>query len=385
MDGEPETATPSLQVSVNGVAQPDMITFTNTGGWDQGNWRDKVARVQLAPGHNTVTLTTMGTNGPNLSRLEVESSETSGNRAHQAGHVSITADNGYIMYVNGERIGAGGAALRPSNPRYDRDGWMHTDHWNFQSSCSIPTSYAVEGVDSEGIAAMILSIDHCGKLIVSNDQWKCSPFTAASTGADRTFTAVPEAMDWDVAQQYCKTHFSDLASIHNAEEQELARTACGDIVETDELPIASCTASSESGAAAEAGRGATDTENLLGCVDGTTCLAAGDGADPLAWGCCGAHGGRQMCPQNQPIMCLHAPISVGHENDAGAHDCEATEDACDAYGGTKAKQYGCEKAYDNVGVRDEGEWATEGECGGFIKLNFASPTTVCTMMFQQRW
>eukprot|EP01051_Picozoa_sp_SAG22_P017074 SAG22_NODE_2551_length_2454_cov_1.402548_2_plen_345_part_00 len=252
-------------------------------------------------------------------------------------------------------------------------------------SCQTPTSFAVEGVDSEGIAAMIIDITHCGKKIYSGEQWKCSPYTAAARGADRTFHAVDTPMNWDAAQAYCKTHYSDLASIHNAEEQELARTACGDIVTTDELPITSCTASSESGAEAEAGRGATDTENLLGCVDGTTCLAAGAGADPLAWGCCGPHGGRQQCPSNQPVMCLHAPISVGAENDGGAHDCEATADECAAFGGTKAKQYGCNKAYDNIGTRDEGEWATQGECGGWIKLNFGGPTPVCNMMFQQRW
>ena len=378
------TDTRPLQLAVNSVVK-DPVNFAPTGGWDEGDWRDVHAEVQLTAGTNVVTLTTTGANGPNLSRLEVQSAQTTAEVAVQRGYVFITADNGYIMYVNGERIGAGGAALDPTDARYDRDGWTRVDRWAFTDSCQTPTSFAVEGVDSEGIAAMIVDITHCGKKIYSGDQWKCSPFTAASQGADRTFHAIDQPMNWDAAQAYCKDHYSDLASIHNEEEQALARQACGDIVETDELPIESCSASTEYGADSEAARGSTDDARTLGCVDGTQCTTYGNGADPLGWGCCGPHGGRAQCPSAQPVMCLHAPTSVGAANDPTARDCEANEALCADYGGTKAKQYGCEKAFDNLGTRDEGEWSTQGEYGGFIKMNFAAPTNVCTMMFQQRW
>ena len=77
-------------------------------------------------------------------------------------------------------------------------------------------------------------------------QWKCSPVTPHALGADRTFHAVEQPMNWDQANQYCTQNFGGLASIHNAEEQDLARQECGRIVKTDEVPITSCSASSES-------------------------------------------------------------------------------------------------------------------------------------------
>ena len=52
------------------------------------------------------------------------------------------------------RIGAGGAGLPATDGSHDRDGWVRTDTWSFRDSCQTPTTYAIEGVDSEGVAAL---------------------------------------------------------------------------------------------------------------------------------------------------------------------------------------------------------------------------------------
>ena len=68
--------------------------------------------MQLNPGENIIALTTTGSEGPNFDSMEVTAMNPgSPVSASSHGTVHITADNGYILYVNGERIGAGGAAL----------------------------------------------------------------------------------------------------------------------------------------------------------------------------------------------------------------------------------------------------------------------------------
>ena len=110
---------------------------------------------------------TNGASGPNLDRIEVQAGTPTGDIAKAYGHVFITADNGYILYINGDRIGAGGAALSPDDDRYDADGWVRTDRWGYTRPCNTPTSYAIEAVDSEGVAALLAEITHCGSTIVS--------------------------------------------------------------------------------------------------------------------------------------------------------------------------------------------------------------------------
>ena len=103
------------------------------------------------------------------------------------------------MCLQGDRIGAGGAALPADDPKFEQDGWVRTDGWSFHAPCKTPTAFAIEAVDSEGVAALLASTRHCGTNIVTNDQWKCSPVTPFALGADRTFTAVPTPMNWDQA------------------------------------------------------------------------------------------------------------------------------------------------------------------------------------------
>ena len=78
---------------------------------------------------NTVTLTTTGTQGPNLNHLDVEAARADGRVARAWGNAFITADNGYILYINGEQVGAGGAGLPADDPNYEPDGWVRTDHY----------------------------------------------------------------------------------------------------------------------------------------------------------------------------------------------------------------------------------------------------------------
>lgn len=287
-----------------GAAHSGVLNLPSTGGWDTRNWRNINTQVNLNVGHNTITFETAkdpndpsGPNsGLNLDRIEVQAGTPDGQSATAYGSVHITADNGYILYINGDRVGAGGAALAVDDPKYEADGWVRTDRWGFSRTCNTPTAFAIEAVDSEGVAALLAEIDHCGSSITTSTQWKCSPVTPFALGAERTFHAVDTPMNWDQANQYCTQHYSGLASIHSAEEQDLAKQACGALVTTDEVPITSCTASSEF----------TD-------------------------------------------------------------------------------QYSCDRAYDNNGARDEGEWATASEFGGWIQLNFDGQINIGSMAFQQRW
>jgi hypothetical protein len=284
----------------NGVG--GLVLFPSQGGWGATNWGNLHTQVRLNTGHNTITLATSNvdgndaSSGVNLDRMQVQAATPDGSSSTEWGRVYITADNGYILYVNGDRIGAGGAALPSDDPHYEQDGWVRTDQWGFTASCSVPTSFAVEAVDSEGVAAMIASTRHCGTNIVTNDQWKCSPVSPMALGADRVFHAIDTPMDWNQANQYCTQNYAGLASIHNAEEQQLAREACGALVTTDEVAITDCTASTE-----------------------------------------------------------------------------------------YSDQFSCEKAYDNDGVQNRGEFATASEFGGWIQMNFAQSTNIGSMAFQQRW
>ena len=296
---------------VQGAAHPGIVNLPSTGGWGSAgctghacNWGIHDTTVPLVQGHNTITFETAKdpndpsgpSSGLNLDRIEVEAATPTGEVAKAYGHVYITADNGYILYINGDRVGAGGAALPVDDPQYEADGWVRTDRWGYSRPCNAPTAYAIEAVDSEGVAALLAEVTHCGNTIYTTSQWKCSPVTPFALGADRTFHAVDTPMNWDEANQYCTQNFGGLASIHNAEEQDLARQACSALVTTDEVVITDCTASTE-----------------------------------------------------------------------------------------YSDQYSCEKAYDNEGARDIGEFATAGEFGGWIQMNFAASTNIGSMAFQQRW
>eukprot|EP01048_Picozoa_sp_COSAG05_P023669 COSAG05_NODE_5222_length_1232_cov_1.182701_2_plen_278_part_01 len=165
--------------------------------------------------------------------------------ATRQGVATITADNGYIFYVDGNRVGAGGAVLDPSDPGYDRDGWQNTDRWHFYASCDTPTAFAIEAVDSEGVASVMAQITHCGSTIYTGTQWKCQAANPFGYGADRQYIAIDTPMNWDEANTYCTQNYAGLASIHSMEQQLLANAECAKLVTVDEVPISSCSASSE--------------------------------------------------------------------------------------------------------------------------------------------
>ena len=111
-------------------------------------------------------------------------------------------------------------------------------------------------------------------------------------------------------------------------------------------------------------RPTTNMENMLGCVDGTQCLAANSasnngnnpsfltqgqqGVSAGGWGCCNGHGGRAMCPPNMPIMCADGTgCGNGQENCcAGGNSAQAT---CDDQGGMADRQF--------IAVEQELPWA----------------------------
>ena len=186
---------------------------------------------------NTITLTAQRHSGPDIDFMEV-------NRANgrdvvsSHGVVRITADNGYILYLNGDRIGAGGAALPADDPMYERDGWLRTDTWAFRDNCQTPTAYAIEAVDSEGVAAVLAEATHCGYTTQTGTDWKCAVAgctPGAVTGTvgcsevdTRTYHVIQELMSWQEAQQRCRQEFpgGGLASIHNQAQQDLAAAEC---------------------------------------------------------------------------------------------------------------------------------------------------------------
>ena len=101
----------SMNLNVNGKDEGE-IQFTATGGWQEGDWRETFKQVQLQTGENIVALTTTGSEGPNFDSMEVTRSNGGvGVSASSHGVIHITADNGYILYVNGNRVGAGGSSL----------------------------------------------------------------------------------------------------------------------------------------------------------------------------------------------------------------------------------------------------------------------------------
>ena len=53
------------------------------------------------------------------------------------------------------------------------------------------------------------------------------PQTACPGAAEDRYVLVDQAMSWAQAQSYCRSRYRDLASIHSADEEELARAKCG--------------------------------------------------------------------------------------------------------------------------------------------------------------
>ena len=103
------------------------------------------------------------------------------------GTAHFSGDDQFVLYVDGKRLGEG-------TQRQKR----LTETFNFRSSCSTPTVFAVNGVDKGGLAAIIGDITHCGESITTIPQrWKCSktcPFGWARPGFDDS--KWPFATDW---------------------------------------------------------------------------------------------------------------------------------------------------------------------------------------------
>eukprot|EP00397_Hematodinium_sp_SG-2012_P013276 GEMP01013473.1.p1 GENE.GEMP01013473.1~~GEMP01013473.1.p1 ORF type:complete len:435 (+),score=35.67 GEMP01013473.1:53-1306(+) len=70
---------------------------------------------------------------------------------------------------------------------------------------------------------------------------------------------------------------------------------------------------------------ASDTNNVLICLDGERC----DVTTGEKWDCCEAHGGRRQCPLNQPFMCAD-PQSNQNRRD---HGCSMNSRSCIHRGG----------------------------------------------------
>jgi hypothetical protein len=192
--------------------------------------------------------------------------------ASRLGHAHITADNGYVFYVDGLRVGAGGSGLTPDDPRFSPHGWTRTDFFSFEASCETPTAYAIEGVDDSGVAAILAEIEHCGTVTRTSDAWKCG---------------VPSAVQ-------------------------------------------------------NALRPTTSVDDMLGCADGSTCMATGPHADAACrdgptqcWDCCESRGGRARCPPNWPLRCAggHSGLEGWDEN------IQICSTSCEDFGGMADRQF----------------------------------------------
>jgi len=67
----------------------------------------------------------------------------------------------------------------------------------------------------------------------------------------------------------------------------------------------------------------TNTDNLLACYDGTTCLGNDNDHVNGNWDCCDNRGGRIMCPPNYPNMCADPKGSPSTKDYGCYQDCEA--------------------------------------------------------------
>ena len=211
----------SMDLNVNGVSVA-QVDFKETGGWNEGDWREVFQAVQLLQGENTVVLTTTGSEGPNFDSMEVNSvNGGTGLAASSHGVIHITADNGYILYVNGARIGAGGNSMGAAHNQHN--DWTHTDAWTFVDSCDTPTTYAIHALDSEGIAAIIGDFTHCGRTTVTDDQWRCAAITSMTASdhggghldgsTDKQYVAGPAMVDWAAARQCKCSSSSNLSKV----------------------------------------------------------------------------------------------------------------------------------------------------------------------------
>eukprot|EP01045_Picozoa_sp_COSAG04_P001871 COSAG04_NODE_64_length_29689_cov_158.096992_17_plen_105_part_00 len=98
------------------LANPKRITISG----QEGDWREVFSRVMLTEGENIISLTTTGAEGPNFDSIEVNAvNGGTGISASSHGVIHITADNGYILYVNGDRIGAGGSSMGEAHGQHN--------------------------------------------------------------------------------------------------------------------------------------------------------------------------------------------------------------------------------------------------------------------------
>ena len=66
---------------------------------------------------------------------------------------------------------------------YERDGWKRTDTYSFTAPCETPTTYAIEAVDSEGVAAVIANFVHCGEGTHTDENWVCGDHQGHNLGS----------------------------------------------------------------------------------------------------------------------------------------------------------------------------------------------------------
>lgn len=99
------------------------------------------------------------------------------------GHVHISVDNSYTLYINGAELG-------------DGSDWSQTDTYDFSAPCAGDLVVAFHGVDAGGPAAGLVSVEHCGYNIISNHNWRCT----AAEPADDSWTSAGYVEDasWEV-------------------------------------------------------------------------------------------------------------------------------------------------------------------------------------------
>lgn len=182
---------------------PVASCLNNVNTYDSGDaiqmlassWHETFQNVQLGAGTNVITLTETG-GDMGLDFIELTASDGV-HSASRLGHAHITADNGYVFYVDGVRVGAGGSGLTPDDPAFSPHGWTRTDFFSFEASCETPTAYAIEGVDDSGVAAVLAEIEHCGTTTRTSDGWKCG-VPSAVQNALRPTTRCVQLLDYQV-------------------------------------------------------------------------------------------------------------------------------------------------------------------------------------------
>jgi glucose/arabinose dehydrogenase len=184
------SGTRALELSLNGVVVPDLLSFDSTGSWD--TWTTLQQNVDLLAGTNTIRLSTIGDSGPNIDYLETEpvSGGTGEDTSPYGEYFEMTyeAEDAVVVgaAIQGTHAGASGQYVDYVNNTGDYTEWTVnvTDAGQYE----LAFQYALA---SAGTRAMQLTI---------NGEVQTDLVDFASTASWSTWQSVIETLNLQAGQ-----------------------------------------------------------------------------------------------------------------------------------------------------------------------------------------